>query len=71
MSKVRLERRRDEASVKGKLKRFALFARLRQEVFFLTIETGVGSYLETHPVDSLDWETAVVERRANRRTVAS
>jgi hypothetical protein len=56
--------------VKDKLKRFALFARLRQEVFFLTIETGVGSYLETHPVDWVDWENggswsgeAIVERR--------
>lgn len=42
--------------VKDKLKRFGLFARLGQEVFFPTIETAVSSYLETHSVDWVDSE---------------
>ena len=42
--------------VKDKLKRFGLFARLGQEVFFPTIDTAVSSYLETHSVDWVDSE---------------
>ena len=42
--------------VKDKLKRFGLFARLGQEVFFPTIDTAVSSYLEAHSVDWVDWE---------------
>ena len=38
--------------VKDKLKRFGLFARLGQEVFFPTIDTAVSSYLEPPPPDS-------------------
>jgi MFS superfamily sulfate permease-like transporter len=42
--------------VKDKLKRFGLFARLGEETFFPTVGAAVGSYLESHPVDWLDWE---------------
>jgi MFS superfamily sulfate permease-like transporter len=42
--------------VKDKLKRFGLFARLGEETFFPTIGTAVASYLDTHPVDWVDWE---------------
>ena len=36
--------------VKDKLKRFGLFARLGEEVFFPTLGAAVSSYLETHSV---------------------
>ena len=42
--------------VKDKLKRFGLFARLGEEVFFPTMGAAVSSYLETHAVDWVDWE---------------
>jgi high affinity sulfate transporter 1 len=42
--------------VKDKLKRFGLFARLGEEVFFPTIGAAVSSYLEIHSVDWVDWE---------------
>jgi high affinity sulfate transporter 1 len=42
--------------VKDKLKRFGLFARLGETAFFPTMGAAVSSYLETHPVDWLDWE---------------
>jgi MFS superfamily sulfate permease-like transporter len=42
--------------VKDKLKRFGLFARLGEETFFPTLGAAVGRYLETHPVDWVDWE---------------
>jgi high affinity sulfate transporter 1 len=42
--------------VKDKLKRFGLFARLGEEVFFPTLGAAVGRYLRTHPVDWVDWE---------------
>jgi high affinity sulfate transporter 1 len=42
--------------VKDKLKRFGLFARLGEEVFFPTLGAAVGGYLETHSVDWVDWE---------------
>jgi high affinity sulfate transporter 1 len=42
--------------VKDKLKRFGLFARLGETAFFPTIGAAVIKYLETHPVDWLDWE---------------
>ena len=44
--------------VKDKLKRFGLFARLGETAFFPTIGAAVSSYLETHPVDWVDWEDA-------------
>ena len=44
--------------VKDKLKRFGLFARLGEESFFPTIGAAVGSYLESHDVDWVDWEDA-------------
>ena len=40
--------------VKDKLKRFGLFARFGQEVFFPTIDSAVSSYLGTHSVDWVD-----------------
>jgi len=42
--------------VKDKLKRFGLFARLGETAFFPTMGAAVSSYLETHPVDWVDWE---------------
>lgn len=42
--------------VKDKLKRFGLFARLGEAAFFPTIGATVSRYLETHPVDWVDWE---------------
>ncbi|MDM0075640.1 sulfate permease [Variovorax sp. J2P1-59] len=42
--------------VKDKLKRFGLFARLGEAAFFPTIGAAVGHYLETHPVEWVDWE---------------
>ena len=42
--------------VKDKLKRFGLFARLGEEVFFPTVGSAVSRYLATHPVDWEDWE---------------
>ena len=39
--------------VKDKLKRFGLFARLGEEIFFPTLGEAVRTYLKTHPVD---WE---------------
>jgi high affinity sulfate transporter 1 len=42
--------------VKDKLKRFGLFARLGEQTFFATIGEAVNAYLESHPVDWVDWE---------------
>jgi MFS superfamily sulfate permease-like transporter len=42
--------------VKDKLKRFGLFARFGEEHFFSTIEAAVDGYLQTHAVESADWE---------------
>jgi MFS superfamily sulfate permease-like transporter len=45
--------------VKDKLKRFGLFARLGETAFFPTMGAAVSRYLETHPVDWVDWEDRV------------
>lgn len=42
--------------VKDKLKRFGLFARLGEEMFFPTIGEAVSGYLNTYPVQWVDWE---------------
>ncbi len=42
--------------VKDKLKRFGLFARAGDEIFFPTIGAAVSSYLKTHTVEWEDWE---------------
>jgi high affinity sulfate transporter 1 len=42
--------------VKDKLKRFGLFTRLGEDAFFPTIGSAVGSYLESHAVDWVDWD---------------
>jgi high affinity sulfate transporter 1 len=42
--------------VKDKLKRFGLFARLGEEVFFPTLGAAVGRYLDNHKVEWIDWE---------------
>ena len=52
--------------VKDKLKRFGLFARLGEEMFFPTVGAAVSSYLETHAVDWVDWE----ERRPLKQSHA-
>jgi MFS superfamily sulfate permease-like transporter len=42
--------------VKDKLKRFGLFSRLGEETFFPTLGAAVSAYLQTHPVEWVDWE---------------
>lgn len=42
--------------VKDKLKRFGLFARLGEELFFPTVGSAVSGYLKTHAVEWDDWE---------------
>ena len=42
--------------VKDKLKRFGLFARLGEELFFPTMGAAVSRYLKTHAVKWNDWE---------------
>jgi len=42
--------------VKDKLKRFGLFARLGEELFFPTMGAAVSRYLKTHTVEWDDWE---------------
>jgi len=42
--------------VKDKLKRFGLFARLGEEMFFPTTGSAVSRYLKTHTVEWDDWE---------------
>jgi MFS superfamily sulfate permease-like transporter len=41
--------------VKDKLKRFGLFARLGEEMFFPTVGEAVNGYLSAHPVEWVDW----------------
>src|SRR5262245_2423312 len=41
--------------VKDKLKRFGLFARF-EKTFFATVGEAVGTYLESHEVEWVDWE---------------
>jgi MFS superfamily sulfate permease-like transporter len=42
--------------VKDKLKRFGLFAQFGERRFFPTLGAAVGSYLESHAVEWVDWE---------------
>jgi MFS superfamily sulfate permease-like transporter len=42
--------------VKDKLKRFGLFLQLGEQRFFATVGEAVTRYLESHPVDWVDWE---------------
>ncbi len=42
--------------VKDKLKRFGLFSRLGEEMFFPTVGAAVSGYLRAHPVDWVDWQ---------------
>jgi high affinity sulfate transporter 1 len=42
--------------VKDKLKRFGLFARLGEDLFFPTLGSAVSGYLSKHPTDWRDWE---------------
>ena len=42
--------------VKDKLKRFGLFTRLGEEVFFPTLGEAVNRYVHTHQVDWVDWQ---------------
>jgi MFS superfamily sulfate permease-like transporter len=43
--------------VKDKLKRFGVFNKLGEQLFFHTIDEAVRAYLEAHPVPWDDWET--------------
>ena len=42
--------------VKDKLKRFGVYTRIGENSFFQTIGEAVNAYLETRPVDWVDWE---------------
>jgi high affinity sulfate transporter 1 len=42
--------------VKDKLKRFGLFTKIGERLFFSTIGAAVSSYLESHPVEWVDWK---------------
>ena len=42
--------------VEDKLKRFGIFARVGEEMFFPTMGVAVSSYLQTHSVEWDDWE---------------
>ena len=42
--------------VKDKLRRFELFAHFGEQSFFPTVGAAVTRYLETHPVEWVDWE---------------
>jgi high affinity sulfate transporter 1 len=52
--------------VKDKLKRFGLFAQIGEEFFFPTLGSAVGSYLESHAVDWVDWEDRSPPRKADQ-----
>ena len=49
--------------VKDKLKRFGLYGQIGEDSFFPTVGAAVGSYLETHAVDWVDWEERSPPRR--------
>jgi high affinity sulfate transporter 1 len=42
--------------VKDKLKRFGLFTRLGEQIFFATLGEAVSAYLSTHSVEWVDWK---------------
>jgi hypothetical protein len=42
--------------VKDKLKRFGLFSRFGEEMFFPTVGEAVSGYLEAFPVEWVDWK---------------
>ena len=42
--------------VKDKLKRFGIYTRFGERSFFATIGEAVNAYLETRPVEWVDWE---------------
>jgi MFS superfamily sulfate permease-like transporter len=42
--------------VKDKLKRFGVFSRLGEDMFFATVGESVNAYLSRHDVDWKDWE---------------
>jgi anti-anti-sigma regulatory factor len=44
--------------VKDRLKQYGLFSKLGSELFFPTVGQAVSRYLETYPVNWLDWEEA-------------
>jgi MFS superfamily sulfate permease-like transporter len=46
--------------VKDKLRRFGLLAQFGEESLFPTIGAAVNAYVETHPVDWVDWEDRAV-----------
>jgi high affinity sulfate transporter 1 len=52
--------------VKDKLKRFGLFAQIGEGFFFPTLGAAVGSYLESHAVDWVDWEDRSPPRKADQ-----
>ena len=42
--------------VKDKLKRFGVFARLGEEMFFPTVGEAVTAYLERNQIEWKDWQ---------------
>ena len=45
--------------VKDKLKRFGLFVRIGENLFFPTLDESVNAYLLKFPADYVDWENRV------------
>ena len=45
--------------VKDKLKRFGLFSRLGEEIFFPTLGEAVSAYVRTFDVDWIDWQDRI------------
>jgi high affinity sulfate transporter 1 len=45
--------------VKDKLKRFGLFERFGEGMFFATVEEAVSAYVAAHPLESAGWEGVV------------
>jgi hypothetical protein len=50
--------------VKDKLKRFGLFTRLGEHLFFATVGQAVNAYREQYPVEWVDWEEGEEKRRS-------
>ena len=42
--------------VKDKLKRFGLYTRLGEQMFFATVGEAVSAYLAARPTEWIDWE---------------
>ena len=50
--------------VKDKLKRFGLFTQIGEAFFFPTVGAAVSNYLESYPIDWVDWEDRAIMKPA-------